>query len=338
MKALTRERAAEIIDRFAAASILVVGDVMIDQFVFGNVNRISPEAPVPVVEFGHEEYRVGGAANVAHNVRTLGGCPDLVSLIGRDKAGDQLRAELLKASIDPADVLGDRDRVTTRKLRIVTTRNQQVARVDYEVDAAPTASIQRDLMTRIAQAAESADAIVVSDYLKGVITGDVMTQVLSSGRTRGIPVLVDPKIPHLSHYAGCSLITPNHHEAEHATHMRIRSNDDARAAARAMQLDLSCDSVLMTRSEHGMWLLDGAASKGRAGDPAIRWEGSLPAAAREVADVTGAGDTVIATTALGLAAGATLVEAAQLANHAAGLVVGRFGPSTVTGAELRAAV
>lgn len=338
MKALTPQRAAEIVDRFAPASILVVGDLMIDQFVFGSVDRISPEAPVPVVEFGHDEYRVGGAANVAHNVRALGGRPQLVGLIGADDAGDQLCAELRKASIDPADVLPDRDRPTTRKLRIVTTRNQQVARVDYETDTAPAASIQRDLVAHIAQAGESADAIVVSDYLKGVITDDVMAQVLASGRARGIPVLVDPKIPHVARYAGCTLITPNHHEAERATQMRIRSNDDARAAARAMQLDLSCDSVLITHGEHGMWLLDGVASQGGAGDPTIRWEGSLPAATREVSDVTGAGDTVIATTALGLAAGATLVEAAQLANHAAGLVVARFGPSTVTAAELRTAV
>ena len=327
MTPLSRDRARAIVDRFGDASVLVIGDVMVDHFLIGTVHRISPEAPVPVLEFDHDEYRVGGAANVAHNVRTLGGRPQLVSVVGTDDAAERLRTELHHAAVDPAGMVPDAERVTTRKLRIVTMRNQQVARVDYEVDGPLSSRSERALAAQIERAAEAVDVIVVSDYLKGVITRDSMARALQCGRTRGIPVLVDPKVPHLPYYTGCSLITPNHYEAEVAARRRIRTDDDARMAARALQADLACERVLITRGEHGMWLLDGRSE-------AASWEGPLPASAREVSDVTGAGDTVMATIALGLAAGATLVEAAQLANHAAGIAVARFGPATVTTREL----
>jgi D-beta-D-heptose 7-phosphate kinase/D-beta-D-heptose 1-phosphate adenosyltransferase len=168
--------------------------------------------------------------------------------------------------------------------------------------------------------------VVISDYLKGAVTRGFVECLVAAARRQGVPLLVDPKIPHLSYYAGATYIKPNHHEAEIATHRRIRSDDEAREAARAFRDVASCDGVLMTRSEHGMWLLDG------------RFEGHLPATAREVADVTGAGDTVIAVLALALAAGASSAEAASLANHAAGIVVGKFGPATVSRAELLHAV
>jgi D-beta-D-heptose 7-phosphate kinase/D-beta-D-heptose 1-phosphate adenosyltransferase len=168
--------------------------------------------------------------------------------------------------------------------------------------------------------------IVVSDYLKGCVTRRVFDAAAAAARAARVPLLVDPKIPHLDYYAGASLVTPNHHEAEIATHLRVRSEDEAREAARVFRDRARCGGVLMTRGDQGMWLLtDGA-------------EGHLPAAAREVADVTGAGDTVIATVALALAAGATTPEAARLANEAAGLVVGKFGPATLTTAELLRAV
>jgi D-beta-D-heptose 7-phosphate kinase/D-beta-D-heptose 1-phosphate adenosyltransferase len=318
-------RARALIDRFSEASVLVVGDVMLDRFLVGRVTRISPEAPVPVVAFDHEMHRMGGAANVAHNVRALGGRVQLVGITGKDDAGDTLRAACTDAGIDAALPV-DATRPTTTKVRIVTERNQQVARVDYELDAEIAGGIEEAIATEVAQRSKQAGAILVSDYLKGCVTRHVMSAAAAAGTRLHIPVLVDPKIPHLDYYAGAALVTPNHHEAEIATHRRVRTHEEARDAARAFRTRARCGAVLMTRGDQGMWLLDDAA------------EGYLPAAAREVADVTGAGDTVIATLALSLAAGASLSEAAWLANQAAAIVVGKFGPSTATPMELLASV
>jgi D-beta-D-heptose 7-phosphate kinase/D-beta-D-heptose 1-phosphate adenosyltransferase len=218
--------------------------------------------------------------------------------------------------------VSDGGRPTTTKVRIVTERNQQVARVDYESDAEITGDVEQRVVSTVQQHAGEAAAIVISDYLKGCITARVMQAAVEVGRARQIPVLVDPKIPHIDYYSGAAVITPNHHEAEIAANMRVRTDDDARAAARVLRERAACDAVLMTRGDQGMWLLgDGL-------------EGSLPAAAREVSDVTGAGDTVIALLAAAFAAGATLVEAARLANQAAGISVAKFGPAVVTPAEL----
>ena len=309
----------------AGARLLVVGDAMLDKFIAGRVTRISPEAPVPVVTFGHESYRIGGAANVAHNVAALGGGATLIAVTGQDDAAATLAQACREAGVSPAFV-GDPARPTTTKVRIVTERNQQVARVDYESDADVAGDVERRIIAAVQQHAADASAIVVSDYLKGTITERVMQAAVEAGHARKIPVLVDPKIPHIDYYRGATIVTPNHHEAEIATNMRVRTDDDARLAARAFRERAACHAVLMTRGDQGMWLLGEGV------------EDSLPAAAREVADVTGAGDTVIATMALAVAAGATLVEAARLANEAAGLAVARFGPAVVSPAELLRAV
>jgi D-beta-D-heptose 7-phosphate kinase/D-beta-D-heptose 1-phosphate adenosyltransferase len=318
-------RVREIVEGFARTKVLVVGDIMLDRFLVGRVTRISPEAPVPVVAFDHEMHRLGGAANVAHNVRALGGGVALVGVIGRDESGDRLEAACREAAI-PATLVGDPGRPATTKVRIVTERNQQVARVDYEADAEISGRVEDAIVEGVERAAGDAAAVLVSDYLKGCITRRVMSTLVSMGRTRKVPVLVDPKIPHLAYYAGASVITPNHHEAEIATHRRVRSHEEARGTARDFRDRARCDAVLMTRGDQGMWLLDGDA------------EGYLPAVAREVADVTGAGDTVIATLALSIASGATLGEAAWLANQAAAIVVGKFGPATVTADELKSQI
>ena len=309
--------------RLAGRVVLIVGDLMLDHFVIGGVERISPEAPVPVVRFGHEEYRLGGAANVAHNVAALGGLVHVVGLVGTDEFASRLRADLERLGIGSSGIVADTDRRTTRKLRVVTTRNQQVARIDYEDDREVHGDVEATLISRIEQLSASADAILVSDYLKGVVSLGVATAAIAAAKRRGIPVLVDPKVPHIDYYAGASVITPNHQEAEAVTHMRIRTSADAMAAARRFRDRAFCASVLVTRGEHGMTLL------GTDGDA------ELPAEAREVSDVTGAGDTVIATMTLALAAGAPLVDAARLANRAAGIVVGKFGPATVSVDELR---
>jgi D-beta-D-heptose 7-phosphate kinase/D-beta-D-heptose 1-phosphate adenosyltransferase len=319
---------AALVSRLAGRRVTVAGDLMLDHFLVGNVTRISPEAPVPVVRFDHDEYRLGGAANVAHNIAALGGRADLVGLVGTDPSADEFGRHLAACGIGETGLVRDGARPTTKKTRVVTSRNQQVARVDYEDDGDPSADVAGRIVSALTAAAADADAIVLSDYRKGVVTPDVIAAAVRVAGTRGVPLLVDPKIPDATRYRGATLITPNHHEAELMTQRAIRTADDARAAARALYAGAGA-SVLITWGEHGMWVLDGSTR------PPI--EQALPAVAREVADVTGAGDTVIAVIALALASGASLVDAARLANVAAGLVVARFGPASVTLDELTAA-
>jgi D-beta-D-heptose 7-phosphate kinase/D-beta-D-heptose 1-phosphate adenosyltransferase len=315
-----------LVTRARGRTIVIAGDLMLDHFVIGRVDRISPEAPVPVVQFDHEEYRLGGAANVAHNVAVLGVRVEVVGVIGNDAEGERLRAELARAGVETAGLVTDPSRCTTRKVRVVTSRNQQVARIDYESDADVGPGIEARLIDAIARAADRADVLLISDYQKGAVTLNTAAAAIDTARRRRIPSLVDPKVPHIDYYAGASLITPNHHEAEAITLTRIRSADAARAAAVRFRERARCESVLITRGEHGMWLLtpDG--------------EFDLPAEAREVSDVTGAGDTVIAAIAAGLAAGGSLPDAARLANRAAGLAVAHFGPVAISADELRAAL
>jgi D-beta-D-heptose 7-phosphate kinase/D-beta-D-heptose 1-phosphate adenosyltransferase len=311
-----------LLSRLRGRPVLIVGDAMLDHFVIGRVDRISPEAPVPVVRFDHETFRVGGAANVASNVVALGGRTDLVGLTGGDGESRRLRELLSSLRIGTAGLVEDASRCTTRKLRVVTTRNQQVARVDYESDAEVSGPMEQKLIERIDALAVVAGAVVISDYVKGTVSRGVARAALTAARRHGVPLLVDPKVSHIDYYAGATIITPNHHEAEAVTNMRIRSNAEAQQAARRFRERAGCESVMITRGEHGLWLEtpDGGTA--------------LPAEAREVADVTGAGDTVIGTLALALASGASLLEAARLANRAAGIVVGKFGPATASIEEL----
>jgi D-glycero-beta-D-manno-heptose-7-phosphate kinase len=317
---VTPERARRIAGAAGSARILVIGDAMLDKFIVGRVTRISPEAPVPVVAFDHEMFRMGGAANVAHNITALGGEATLIAVTGIDEGAATLTHACREAGIAPS-LVSDASRPTTTKVRIVTDRNQQVARIDYETDTEIADEAERRILGEIETHAPRATAIVISDYLKGCITRKVVQMAVASA-SPGVPVLVDPKIPHIDYYSGTTLVTPNHHEAETAANMRIRSEDEARAAARQFRTRAQCANVLMTRGDQGMWLLSSES------------EGHLPSAAREVADVTGAGDTVIATMAVMLAAGATMGEAARLANEAAGLSVAKFGPATVSLVEL----
>ena len=317
-------RAHYLIDRFASRRITVIGDVMLDRFMIGRVGRISPEAPVPVVVFENEEIRLGGAANVAHNLRALGGAVDLIGVVGDDDSAAQLKNELAAKGIHSTGLITDPGRRTTTKLRVVTNRNQQVARIDFESDHEVGTTIEEALGQQVEMRARSSQVVLVSDYQKGVITRQSMAQLIAFAHTNGVPVIVDPKVPHIDYYAGASLVTPNHVEAESATNSRISSHDDARRASQALRQRVGAESVLITRGEHGMWL-------DHAGQ-----DGYLPASAREVADVTGAGDTVIATLALAIAAGGNMFEAARLANEAASIVVGKFGAATVSPEELKA--
>jgi len=316
---------SSLASRLSGRRVVIVGDVMLDRFLFGRVDRISPEAPVPVLKFEREERRLGGAANVAANVRALGGQPVLVGVVGQDEWGAALAQELEASGITHSLIV-DATRPTTCKVRLATSRNQQVARVDYELDDDIGAADADALLAAADAALDGAGALVVSDYLKGAVTAPLFLALAARARARSVPVVADPKTPDAARYRGATVITPNHHEAEAMTARRIRSDGDARDAARMIRDVSGAESVLITRGEHGMWLLDG--TSGRIAERA------LTAAAREVADVTGAGDTVAAALALGLAGGLTLFEAADLANRAAGVVVGRFGAATVTAAEL----
>jgi rfaE bifunctional protein kinase chain/domain len=321
-------RLADLATRLPARRVAVIGDIMLDHFLIGHVDRISPEAPVPVVRFDRDEYRLGGAANVAHNVRAIGAQATLVGLVGDDDSARQVRHELKACGLGATGLVID-TRPTTRKVRIVTNRNQQVARVDYEQDGDASGPALESLRRQVAVVARAADIVVLSDYRKGVVAPEVIEAAVAASDAAGVPLLVDPKVPHAERYRGATLITPNHREAELMTGRVIRTHEDARAAARLIY-ERTGANVLITWGEHGMWLLDASAD-------AFEEEG-LPAAAREVSDVTGAGDTVIALLALSLAAGAPLTDAARLANFGAGLVVARFGPAVVTLSELVAAL
>jgi rfaE bifunctional protein kinase chain/domain len=323
LPSLDRTRGLGLLDAMRGVHVVVLGDVMLDHFMVGRVSRVSPEAPVPIVEFEREFSVPGGAANVATNAAALGARVTLIGMVGDDPAAADLRGLLAGRGIGAQGLIVDPSRPTTRKTRLATTRNQQVARVDVERAADAEGAVDDALADAVEAAAATARVIVVSDYLKGAVTPRVMARAIGAAHRAGAPLLVDPKVPHLARYAGATLLTPNHLEAEAATGVRIRTAADARRASRALAEQARVDGVLVTWGELGMWLSHGAA------------EGHLPATAREVADVTGAGDTVVSTLGAAIAAGATSTEAACLANEAAGIVVTRFGTSAVSGDDLR---
>ena len=326
MKPLSTDAARRLLDALPGRKVLVLGDVMLDEFLWGTVARVSPEAPVPVVEVARHSFHLGGAGNVAHNVRALGGEAVLAGVVGRDVAGDRVREALEVAGVVSALAVSDADRPTTVKTRIVA-HHQQVVRADRErADDIPR-GVEDALIERVGRALAGCGALVLSDYEKGVVTARVMRAARALARRQRVPVLVDPKIRHFRLYRGVAVVTPNQKEAEQAAGVAIRTDRDLRAAGERILEMLGCGAVIVTRGEHGMSLFP---SGGRAVH--------LPTTAREVSDVTGAGDTVIATVGLALGAGATLAEAAMLANHAAGVVVGKLGTATASPAEVLAAV
>jgi D-beta-D-heptose 7-phosphate kinase/D-beta-D-heptose 1-phosphate adenosyltransferase len=305
--------------------VFVLGDVMLDEFVWGSVSRISPEAPVPVVRVTGQSFHLGGAGNVAANLRSLGGKAVLAGAVGRDAAGERVREALVAAGVESRLVDLGAERPTTVKTRIVA-HGQQVVRADREDAADVPASAVVALLGSVRRELPSCAALVVSDYQKGVVTASLLRRVLPLARRHRIPVLVDPKVRHFRLYRGATVVTPNQLETEQATGLRIHGPADLRAAGRRLLSLLRCRAVLVTRGEHGMSLFEG-------GRPPLH----VPTAAREVFDVTGAGDSVVATMALALAAGARLAEAAALANCAAGVVVGKVGTAQASPDEVLAA-
>lgn len=318
-------RLGAIIRRFPAARVLVVGDLMLDQFIWGRVERISPEAPVPVVQVTRESVHLGGAANVAHNIRALGGRAGACGIIGRDNAGRRVLAELKGIAAASSGVIASRTAVTVRKTRIIA-HNQQVVRFDREQRDHPQTAVSR-ICRFLQRHVWDFDAVILSDYGKGVITPEVLATLHAARARRPFRLIVDPKKPNFAHYHSITLATPNLLEAADAAGVEIRDAQSLRAAGRRLLERWGAEAVLVTRGEQGMSLFT------RGGG--IR---DFPTAARQVFDVTGAGDTVVATCALALAAGASLEDAACLANHAAGVVVSKLGTATVSAGELRGAL
>lgn len=316
----------QYLQRFPQASLLVVGDLILDHYVMGRVSRISPEAPVPVVHVESETLRLGGAANVFNNILALGGKADLCGVIGADESGRLLLKELGKSRSGRGGVIIDHDRPTTRKSRVIA-HNQQIVRYDMEGRQELKGTLQKRLLRYIESRIRELSCIIVSDYAKGVVSAALMQELTRIAALRKIPVIVDPKVEHFSYYKGVTVMTPNHLEATQAAGLHGDDDRTIDQAGAVIRQRLGCQSVLITRGEKGMSLYEGEGTS---------WH--LPTQARQVYDVTGAGDTVIGTLALALATGANMREAATLANHAAGIVVGMVGTATVSPKQLLEAV
>jgi D-beta-D-heptose 7-phosphate kinase/D-beta-D-heptose 1-phosphate adenosyltransferase len=328
MSQLSQQRADEIIRAYREVKVVVLGDLMLDEFVWGDVTRISPEAPVPVVNIRRESIHLGGAANVLANLISLGAAATVVGVIGDDSAGERLRGELRKVGATEADKLLvlDTTRPTTIKTRIIA-HSQLVVRADRESRIPASDTTADEIISSLKLALTGANAFIVSDYDKGAVTPRILEQILSFAFERRVPVLIDPKIRNFSSYRPATLVTPNHHEALRLTNTEEDTDEGLAVAAQRIRELLGCEAVLITRGEQGMMLVEGAS------EPVY-----VPTMAREVYDVTGAGDTVIATLAASLAVGATMLEAAMLANHAAGIVVGKVGTAAATAEELATSI
>lgn len=331
MQTLSEKSVRRLLEAAARCRVLVVGDAMLDQFIWGKVNRISPEAPVPVVEFHHESLMPGGAANVARNLTALGVPTELFAVVGDDLAGRQLREILSEDRVGVEGVIRAKDRMTTRKIRIIA-HQQQVARVDRESRELLSTRVQRRLMKAVGERLADADAVIVGDYCKGVVDQEVLDELKTLCRERGIWLSLDPKPYHHLDLKGLSLITPNRKEAFDLAGMcdgsrglnPMEDQDLLRAADRLFER-YEPALFLITLGDQGMLLC-------RRGEKPFH----IPTVAQEVFDVSGAGDTVISSFTLAIAAGASPVEAAILSNHASGVVVGKIGTATVTPSELLA--
>jgi len=318
-------RLKTIIRKFPRVRLLVVGDLMLDEFIWGKVDRISPEAPVPVVRVTHESFHLGGAANVVHNIRALGGAAAVCGIVGDDAAGRRVLSELKKIGAGTDGVISNRGAVTIRKTRVIA-HSQQVVRFDREQRDLPHVGL-RKMAEYLERHLWDFDAVILSDYGKGVINASLLALFGKLHERRPFRLIVDPKKPNFGHYRGITLATPNQAEAAEATGVEIRDDSSLREAGRNLIERWDADSILITRGENGMTLIP------RSG--ALR---HFPTVARQVFDVTGAGDTVVATCGLAHGAGAALDEAVYLANHAAGIVVGKVGTATVSATELAADV
>ncbi|MCL6583033.1 MAG: D-glycero-beta-D-manno-heptose-7-phosphate kinase [bacterium] len=322
---LTRQRLNETLSRISQQIVLVVGDVMLDEYLWGEVERISPEAPVQVVDVQREFVTLGGAANVVANIISLGGQVRIGTVIGQDAGAEALLSEFARWGVPTEGIFQDPSRPTTRKTRILAA-SQQVLRIDREVRCPISPLWEEKIVDYVREHLSESAAIILSDYQKGVLTDQLLRTIINLGRDQGKPVFVDPKGISYQKYHKAHYITPNQKEAGQAAGMLIRSEEDVRTAGEKLLRELELEGVVITRGKDGISLI-------RRGHEPM----TLPTRAREVFDVSGAGDTALAALTLGYLAGLELDEAAELANLAAGVVVGKVGTATVTGAEILAA-
>ncbi len=319
------------IARFSAANVLLIGDIIIDHFLWGSATRISPEAPVPVVNVQREDFMLGGSANVLRNIVSLGGRATLCGIIGDDANGQKI-VDLVERLHVPTTGLIVGKRPTTVKTRVVA-QGQQIVRFDRELIGQPSKETLEALLQFITTQIHLYDAIVVSDYAKGVVSEHLMIPLrrllenVRSQKKKPIPLIIDPKPSNIHCFVGATVITPNHHEARQISGMPMDDETSLMAAARQIRDDIGCKTVLITRGEAGMALLE-------ENDQLV----TIPTMAKEVFDVTGAGDTVAATLSVALASGCSMREAAVLANYAAGVVVGKVGTACLSAQELTEAI
>ncbi len=319
---ISQDRIRQLVGAIGSARVLILGDTMLDEYLLGTVNRISPEAPVPVVDVDSTRQLLGGAANVAANIQALGDAPLLVGAVGDDPAAAQLRQLLERKNISPDHLVVDQSRKTTIKTRIIA-HGQQVVRADQESRHDLATGVEDLIMEQIRKAADSISAIIISDYGKGMITLALLQRVIDFCRERNLFLAVDPKETRFNNYERVSLITPNHHEAGFAYGLRINTEADLLEVGQGLLKRLEAEAILITRGAEGMSLF-------RRDQEATH----IPTFARKVFDVTGAGDTVIAVYVSAVAAGADAVEAAIIANAGAGCTVAEVGTAAVTVEQL----
>ncbi len=314
------------ISRFNDVKILVIGDLILDEFVWGDTSRISPEAPVPVVLVERESLMPGGAANVASNIRALGAKAYLVGAVGRDEDGRRLEKILKEKGVDLEGVISDSERPTTLKTRVIA-RHQQVVRIDREKISPLSGPVNKEIIDYIREKIEEVDGIIIEDYGKGVITPGLLKEIVPLAKRRDKIITVDPKEEHISYYKGVTAITPNRKEAEAMGGIKAKDDESLNRLGRALLGRLKLKAAVITLGEQGMRVFE------RGGKMT-----QIPTVAQEVFDVSGAGDTVIAAFTVSLGAGAKMIEAAHISNFAGGIVVGKVGVATTSQAELKARI
>ncbi len=320
----------KIVDQFSKVKILVIGDIMMDRFIWGKVNRISPEAPVPVILFEKEDFVLGGAANVVNNIHSLGGKVSLCGVVGDDEFGRKVFEKIEEMGIQPNGIIEEKGRQTTVKTRIIAHHHpyqQQLARVDRETVDHLKPSTHFSLNKFLSENLSEFDGIVISDYGKGVLTKKYSQSIIQKAKRLKKFVMVDPKPKNFSFYKGATVITPNAKEAGEASGVPIIDQSSLSKAGRILFRKSACSVLIITQGEEGMTVFE---------SPHHFFP--VPTVSKDVYDVTGAGDTVIATLALAWGAGARIREAAMLANYAAGVVVGKMGTATVSQQELKKAI
>jgi len=326
MKKQSLTKLKTIISNFGKSRVLVLGDLILDQFIWGKVERISPEAPVPVVWIDRESFMPGGASNVANNIAALGGKVDIVGIVGNDERGAILKSELDQRGIGTSGIIRDKTRPTILKTRVIAHK-QQVVRIDKEVSLAVNKRLIGKLANIVKNKLDNIDILIIEDYGKGTITSELLKIIIPLARKKRKIVAVDPKEEHFSLYKGVDVITPNHKEASIASGVNIANKKTLDEAGKLLLKKLKCSTVLITLGERGMSVF-------KEGVRPVH----IPTLAQEVFDVSGAGDTVVGVFSLSLASGATGVQAAHIANVAAGIVVGKIGIAVVDQDELIARI